>query len=316
MQTSIKLALILPSYNEEDILPYSIDKLTALFNDLIENNKISADSYMLFVDDGSKDNTWSIIETSQLNNHFIKGLKLSKNQGHQNALLAGMEYVIDKCDCLISIDADLQQDENAIAKFIDKYIEGSEVVLGIRHDRHTDGFLKKITALAFYKLMSLMGLKVTKNHADYRLLSNRANKSLLSFKEVNLFLRGLISLIGYKTDFVYFDVKDRFAGETKYTLSKMLNFAIDGITSFSVVPLRIISIVGLVIFIFTLFMGFYVLFSYFLMDKTVPGWASTVLPIYFIGGVQIFSIGILGEYIGKTYTETKRRPRYIIEKEI
>jgi glycosyltransferase involved in cell wall biosynthesis len=283
---------------------------------LILKNQITDDSFMVFVDDGSKDKTWVSIEELSEVNTFVKGLKLSKNQGHQNALLAGMEYVADKCDCMISLDADLQQDENSIQEFLEKYLEGSEVVLGIRNDRKSDGLFKKITALGFYKLMDVMGVNVVKNHADYRLLSNRANKSLIQFEEVNLFLRGMVPLVGFKTDYVYFDVKDRFAGESKYTLSKMLGFAIDGITSFSVTPLRIISVIGFLVFFLSVVMGLYVFGAYLFTNDAVPGWASTVLPIYFIGGVQILSLGVMGEYIGKIYKETKKRPRYFIEKEI
>lgn len=310
------LVLILPCYNEEAVLNETIQRLNKVLDGLVSINKISTNSFMVFVDDGSKDKTWEIIESSSKNNNYVKGLKLSKNQGHQNALLAGMEYVVDKCDCLISLDADLQQDENSIEEFVDKYLDSSEVVLGVRNDRQTDSFFKKMTALGFYKLMESMGVHVVKNHADYRLLSNRANRSLMQFEEVNLFLRGLVPLIGYRTDYVYFDVKDRFAGESKYTLSKMLGFAIDGITSFSVTPLRLISVAGFLVFVFSILMSLYVLGAWLLTDTAVPGWASTVLPIYFLGGVQILSIGIVGEYIGKIYKETKRRPRYFVEKEV
>jgi len=278
------LALVLPCYNEEAVLNETIQRLNKVLEELISKDKISTNSYMVFVDDGSRDKTWSLIENASKNNKFVKGLKLSKNQGHQNALLAGMEYVADKCDCMISLDADLQQDENSIKEFIDKYLDGSEVVLGIRNDRKTDGFFKKMTALGFYKLMEVMGVRVFKNHADYRLLSNRANKSLMKFEEVNLFLRGLVPLIGYKTDYVYFDVKDRFAGESKYTLYRMVGFAIDGITSFSVTPLRLISVAGFLVFVFSILMSLYVLGAWLFTDTAVPGWASTVLPIYFLGG--------------------------------
>lgn len=311
-----KLALVLPAYNEEEVLPETISRLTIVLDNLILKNQITDDSFMVFVDDGSKDKTWVSIEELSEVNTFVKGLKLSKNQGHQNALLAGMEYVADKCDCMISLDADLQQDENSIQEFLEKYLEGSEVVLGIRNDRKSDGLFKKITALGFYKLMDVMGVNVVKNHADYRLLSNRANKSLIQFEEVNLFLRGMVPLVGFKTDYVYFDVKDRLAGESKYTLSKMLGFAIDGITSFSVTPLRIISVIGFLVFFLSVVMGLYVFVAYLFTNDAVPGWASTVLPIYFIGGVQILSLGVMGEYIGKIYKETKKRPRYFIEKEI
>jgi len=311
-----KLALVLPAYNEEEVLPETISRLTIVLDDLILKNQITDDSFMVFVDDGSKDRTWSLIEELSEVNTFVKGLKLSKNQGHQNALMAGMEYVADKCDCMISLDADLQQDENSIQKFLEKYQEGSEVVLGIRNDRKTDGSFKKITALGFYKVMKVMGVNVVKNHADYRLLSNRANKSLMQFEEVNLFLRGMVLLVGFKTGYVYFDVKDRFTGESKYTLSKMLGFAIDGITSFSVTPLRIISVIGFLVFFLSVVMGLYVFGTYLFTNDAVPGWASTVLPIYFIGGMQILSLGVIGEYIGKIYKETKKRPRYFVEKVI
>lgn len=308
------LALVLPCYNEEAVLSETIKRLSGILEDLISKNKISEKSYMLFVDDGSVDKTWDIIETSSKINRFVKGIKLSRNQGHQIALFAGMEYVVDKCDCMISMDADLQQDENAIEEFINKYIEGCEVVLGIRRDRKTDGLFKKLTAIGFYELMRIMGVQIIKNHADYRLLSNRAIKALMQFREVNLFLRGLIPLIGFRTDFVFFDVKDRFAGVSKYSLSKMLSLAIDGITSFSITPLRLISVVGFIAFIFSMLLSFYVFYIAIFTNKAVPGWASTVLPIYFMGGVQLLSIGIIGEYIGKIYIETKRRPRYFIEK--
>ena len=311
-----KLALVLPAYNEEEVLPETISRLTIVLDNLILKNQITDDSFMVFVDDGSKDKTWVSIEELSEVNTFVKGLKLSKNQGHQNALLAGMEYVADKCDCMISLDADLQQDENSIQEFLEKYLEGSEVVLGIRNDRKSDGLFKKITALGFYKLIEIMGVHVIKNHADYRLLSNRANKSLMQFEEVNLFLRGMVPLIGFKTDYVYFDVKDRFAGESKYTLSKMLGFAIDGITSFSVTPIRIISVIGFLVFFLSVAMGLYVFGAYLFTNDAVPGWASTVLPIYFIGGMQILSLGVIGEYVGKIYKETKKRPRYFIEKEV
>ncbi|WP_141266846.1 glycosyltransferase family 2 protein [Thermodesulfovibrio sp. Kuro-1] len=315
MQTP-KLVIVVPCYNEEEVLPETIVRLTNVMNELMEKQKISRDSFILFVDDGSRDRTWEIIENTAKINSTIRGLKLTRNFGHQNALIAGMEYVVDKCDCLITIDADLQQDENAIGDFLDKYSSGAEIVLGIRKDRKKDGFFKKMTALGFYELMKIFGVRILKNHADYRLLSNRVNKELLKFAEVNLFLRGLITYLGFKTEVVYFDVKERFAGKSKYSFKKMLAFAWDGITSFSVVPLRFITLTGFLIFLATIFMSFYVLYVVFFTDRAVPGWASTVLPMYFLGGVQLLSLGIIGEYIGKIYKETKRRPRYLIEKEL
>lgn len=315
MQTP-KLVIVVPCYNEEEVLPETIVRLTNVMNELMEKQKISRDSFILFVDDGSRDRTWEIIENTAKINSTIRGLKLTRNFGHQNALIAGMEYVVDKCDCLITIDADLQQDENAIGDFLDKYSSGAEIVLGIRKDRKKDGFFKKMTALGFYELMKIFWVRILKNHADYRLLSNRVNKELLKFAEVNLFLRGLITYLGFKTEVVYFDVKERFAGKSKYSFKKMLAFAWDGITSFSVVPLRFITLTGFLIFLATIFMSFYVLYVVFFTDRAVPGWASTVLPMYFLGGVQLLSLGIIGEYIGKIYKETKRRPRYLIEKEL
>ncbi len=310
-----KLAIVVPCYNEEEVLPRTAKRLLEVLDGLISPNKINDESFILFVDDGSKDRTWTIIEDLTKQNTKIKGLKLTRNFGHQNALLAGMEYIFNKCDCLITIDADLQHDEQAIGEFVQKYIDGAEIVLGIRKDRKVDSIFKKLTALIFYQLLLKMGVNIIKNHADYRLISNTALKALLEFKEVNLFLRGLIHLIGFKTDYVFFDVKERFAGQTKYPLRKMLALALDGITSFSVVPLRLITLIGFLIFMGSLIMSGYIFYTAIFTNKSVPGWASTVLPIYFIGGVQLLSLGIIGEYIGKIYMETKRRPRYIVEKE-
>ncbi|MFM2484505.1 glycosyltransferase family 2 protein [Celerinatantimonas yamalensis] len=310
------LAIVIPCFNESDGIEETISRLSQLIDKYKKSEIINNDSFLVFVDDGSQDETWSLIESSSIENNYIKGVKLSKNQGHQYALLAGMEFVVNKCDCMVSIDADLQQDENKIEEFLASYKKGNEVVLGIRNDRGVDSFFKKLTALFFYKIMNFMGVKIIKNHADFRLLSNNANKSLLKFEEVNLFLRGLVTLIGFQTDYVYYAHYDRFAGESKYTLSKMLGLAIDGITSFSIVPLRFITFIGFFVFIFSVVMGVYVLSIACFSNSFIPGWASTVLPIYFIGGVQILSLGIVGEYIGKIYKETKRRPRFVCEKTI
>ena len=312
MRNIPKLAIIVPCYNEEQVLDETTKRLSSILNELVDQNKITKNSFILYVDDGSKDNTWGIVKSISVRNLLVKGIKLSKNKGHQNALLAGMEHVEDKCDCLISIDADLQQDERSMISFIDSYLNGCDIVLGIRNDRESDSFFKKVTALGFYKLMNLMGVDIIKNHADYRLLSSKANKMLLSFRESNLFLRGLVPLIGLKTEYIYFDVKERYAGKSKYTLKKMLAFAWDGITSFSVIPLRLITLIGFIVFFISLIMGGNVLYSV-IANKTVQGWASTVLPIYFMGGVQLMCLGVIGEYIGKIYKETKRRPRYFIE---
>lgn len=286
MRNIPKLAIIVPCYNEEQVLDETTKRLSSILNELVDQNKITKNSFILYVDDGSKDNTWGIVKSISVRNLLVKGIKLSKNKGHQNALLAGMEHVEDKCDCLISIDADLQQDERSMISFIDSYLNGCDIVLGIRNDRESDSFFKKVTALGFYKLMNLMGVDIIKNHADYRLLSSKANKMLLSFRESNLFLRGLVPLIGLKTEYIYFDVKERYAGKSKYTLKKMLAFAWDGITSFSVIPLRLITLIGFIVFFISLIMGGNVLYSV-IANKTVQGWASTVLPIYFMGGFSL-----------------------------
>lgn len=310
------LAVVVPCYNEELVINEAVKKINSVINMLVIENVISIKSFIVFVDDGSRDNTWNLIESFGFHFENIRGLKLSRNQGHQNALIAGMEFAKDRCDCLISIDADLQQDEGLIPAFITEYMNGSEVVIGVRNDRASDSLFKKLTATVFYKLMISMGVNIIKNHADFRLLSNKANSALLEHKEVNLFLRGLIPLIGFRTGYVYFDVKYRLAGKSKYTLFKMLSLAIDGVTSFSVTPLRLVSFMGVIIFSASILMSIYIISYSFFTDKAIPGWASTVIPIYFMGGVQLLSIGVLGEYIGKIYSETKKRPRYFIDKEI
>lgn len=310
------LAIVVPCFNEEAVLNETIIRLSSVRNDLISKSKISDQSFMLFVDDGSKDKTWSIIEDTSKMNRFVRGVKLSKNQGHQNALLAGMESVVDKCDCMISLDADLQDDVNAIFFMIDEFLNGKEIVYGVRAKRDSDTFLKKITAESFYKLMKVFGVDIVFNHADYRLMSNRALQFFLEFSERNLFIRGMVPLIGLQNSVVYYERHERLAGESKYPLKKMLLFAIDGITSFSIIPLRLISILGFLIFFFSIIvMSIYVLGAWLFTDKVVPGWVSTLLPIYLIGGIQLLSIGVVGEYIGKIYKETKKRPRYFVEKE-
>ncbi len=310
------LALVLPCYNEEEVLPTTISRLTEVLQELIGLQEISELSYMMFVDDGSSDLTWNIIEKNFEANKFIKGIKFSKNFGNQSALYAGMQSVLNKCDCLITIDADLQQDERSIINFIKKFKTGSEVVLGIRKSRKIDNIFTKLSSTCFYNLMNLMGVKIVKHHSEYRLLSNKANTALLGFNEVNLFIRGLVNLIGFKTDFVFFTCKTRERGKTKFSITKLISLALDGITSFSVVPLKFISVMGLLIFLISISMICYVFFIALFTEKSVPGWASTVLPIYFLGGIQIIFIGILGEYMGKIYKETKKRPLYFIEKKV
>jgi len=306
------LYLVLPCYNEEEVLPSSVEKLLKKYSQLVDEDKISTDSRLLFVNDGSRDKTWSIIAEQFSKHSEIAGVNLSRNRGHQHAVHAGLMVAKERADLAISIDADLQQDLAAIDLMLEKYNEGCDIVYGIRNDRGTDGFVKKTTALGFYKLMQVMGCEVIKNHADYRMMSKRTMEALAEYKEVNLFLRGLVPELGFKTDVVYFDVKEREAGVSKYTMKKMLSFAVDGITSFSIKPLQMITFVGLLILFISLFMIASTIYDY-LMGKTVAGWPTTVCSIWFLGSVQLISIGIMGEYIGKIYMETKARPRYHIE---
>ncbi len=308
----MQLSIVLPSYNEEEVLYETSSRLLKLFEKLIEKKKIDDASRICFVDDGSRDKTWSIIEELSAKHLHVSGIKLSRNRGHQNALLAGLFTV--EGDVVISIDADLQDDIEIIEEMIDSYNEGNDIVYAVRKKRTTDTAFKRASAEGFYKLMHLMGVDIVFNHADYRLMSRRAIEELKNFKEVNLFLRAMIPFVGFSSSNVYYDRAERFAGESKYPLKKMLSFAWDGITSFSVMPLRFITATGFIIFIATLMMSAWVLWIKLFSEEAVPGWASTVLPIYFIGGIQVLSIGIVGEYIGKIYMETKERPRFIIEK--
>ena len=320
------LYLIVPCYNEELVLPKTYQVLCAKIQSMIAHNLIAPTSAIVFVDDGSKDQTWKVLNTLLHNcpppeTDFVAhchspqaiALKLSTNKGHQNALLAGLEYASTRCDCAISIDCDLQDDIDVLESFIQKFLDGSEVVYGVRKKRQSDSGFKKYTALGFYKLMNLMGVKLIYNHADYRLLSQRAIKALMEFKEVNLFLRGMVPLLGYQHDVVYYDRLSRELGESKYPLRKMLSFAWNGITSFSIMPLRLVSILGFVFFILSLGLGAYALYVKIFTDNALWGWASTIIPFSFFSGVQLLSLGIIGEYIGKIYTESKHRPRYFIE---
>ncbi len=307
----MNLSVVLPCYNEEEVLEETASRLLRLFADLEEKGKISAASKIYFVDDGSRDRTWEIIETLADTHEPIHGIKLSRNRGHQNALLAGL-YTAEG-DALVSIDADLQDDIDVIEEMVDRYAEGFEIVYGVRKERKTDTAFKRATAEGFYRIMHLMGVDIVFNHADYRLMSRRAVEELKNYREVNLFLRAMVPMIGFRSTRVYYDRAERFAGESKYPLRKMLSFAWDGITSFSVVPLRLITATGLIIFVISIFISAWAVWIKLFTDDAVPGWASTVLPIYFIGGIQVFSIGIVGEYIGKMYMETKQRPRFIIE---
>lgn len=305
------LALIVPCYNESEIIAMSMQTIHHKLESLKTRKIIDIQSFVIYVDDGSKDSTLEIMEANLHNSNVI--IKLSSNRGHQNALIAGLEYAYNQCDCAISIDGDLEQDIHKIDEFIGHYMQGSEVVFGVRQDRNTDSAFKKITALGFYKFMNIFGVNIIKNHADYRLLSNKAIGFLREYKESNLFLRGIILELGLRHSIVIFEVKARQMGKSKYTLKKMLSLALNGITSFSIAPLRIIFILGFVISILSVFLGVYGVLVAIFSDNVVPGWASIVVPIYFLGGIQMLSLGIIGEYIGKTYQEAKHRPRYCIE---
>jgi len=308
-----KLMVVIPCYNEEEVLPETSRRLVQKMAGLEKAGLITPDSRVLLVNDGSRDRTWELIEALHKENPLFEGVNLSRNRGHQNALLAGLMTARGRCDVTISMDADLQDDMDAMDRFLQKYEEGCDVVYGVRNKRDTDTFFKRETALMFYRLMKGLGVDITFNHADYRLMSNRALDALSQFEEVNLFLRGLAPLVGFQSDIVTYDRSERFAGESKYPFKKMLAFAIDGITSFSVKPLRLITTVGIVIFVISLFMLLYALVSW-ITGHTVTGWTSTLASIWMIGGIQLLSLGVIGEYIGKIYNETKRRPRFIIER--
>lgn len=306
------LYLVIPCYNEEAVLRETAKQLLEKMNSMFERGMISRESRIMFVNDGSKDKTWEIIEELHAANPIYSGVKLSRNKGHQNALLAGLMTAKEKADMTISLDADLQDDVDVIDQMVEKYYEGNDVVYGVRSARKTDTFFKKFTAQGFYKLMQAMGVEIVYNHADYRLMSRRALEGLAEFKEVNLFLRGIVPLIGYQSDVVTYERHERFAGESKYPLKKMLAFATDGITSFSIKPIRMITTCGILIFGISILMLLYFLVLHF-TGSTVHGWTSTIVSIWAIGGLQLLAIGIVGEYIGKIYLETKERPKYIIE---
>ena len=310
-----KLAIVVPCYNEEEVLNDSIAKLSGILSDLVVKKKIKEDSFMLLVDDGSKDKTWDIIEDEHNRNQYVKGLKLAGNVGHQNALLAGLLRAKEIADITVSIDADLQDDIAVIEQMVDLSDSGCDIVYGVRSERKTDSLFKRTTAQGFYKLMKLMGIKSVYNHADFRLMSKRAVEGLEQFKERNLFLRGIVPTIGYKTNCVYYERKERLAGESKYPLKKMLTFAFDGITSFSMKPMGYIMGMGFAMIAFAIVMAIYSLIR-LTEGNTVKGWTSLWLAMWFIGGIITFSIGLVGEYIGKIYLEVKERPRYIVEKEI
>ena len=310
------LIITIPCYNEEEVLHETVRRMTGLLDDMVRQQElIHPDSRMLLVNDGSRDETWNIIRQLHEDNPYVCGVNLAGNVGHQNALMAGLETAKDMGDIVVSIDADLQDDINVIPEMVRKYLDGCDIVYGVRKERKTDTWFKRTTALGFYKLMHRMGVKSVYNHADYRLMSKRAVEQLCRYREKNLFLRGIVPTIGYKTDCVYYDRAERFAGESKYPLSKMLNFAIDGITSFSVKPVRIIFMMGLLFLLVALGIFIYVLCA-LIGGHAVSGWASMILSLWFIGGCAMLGIGVIGEYIGKIYLEVKDRPRYNIEKRL
>ncbi len=307
------LYLVIPCYNEEEVLPETTRQLTKKMNDLMRRGLIAQESRIVYVNDGSKDNTWALIERYHRENPLVNGVDLSRNRGHQNALLAGLMTVKDEADVVISLDADLQDDVDAIDRFLEKYYEGCEVVYGVRSARKTDSWFKRHSAQAFYKLMKFFGVDIVYNHADYRLMSRRVLGELAQYGEVNLFLRGLVPLVGFPSGVVEYERRERFAGTSKYPLKKMLSFALDGVTSFSIRPIRFITGLGLLIFAVSILMLLYFLIVHW-TGHTVAGWTSIMVSVWAIGGLQLLAIGVIGEYIGKTYLETKRRPRYIVKR--
>lgn len=311
-----KVYLVIPCYNEQEVLPETVKRLSEKLNSLILSNRADENSRILFVDDGSKDSTWQLISQYSNENPYVCGVKLAHNRGHQNALLCGLNEALKSgCDCAISLDADLQDDIEVLEQFIDKYNEGCEVVYGVRNSRKKDTVFKRTTAQGYYKFMKTLGVEIVYNHADYRLMGNRALAALSEYEEVNLFLRGIVPLIGFRSDYVFYERHERFAGESKYPLKKMIAFAMDGITSFSVKPLKIISNLGIIISFISLLGLIYALISHF-CGMTVSGWTTTICSIWFLGGLQMLCIGIVGAYIGKIYSEVKKRPRYFVEEKL
>lgn len=307
-----KLYMVIPCYNEQEVLPETSKRLKEKLSTLVKAGKIDPESRIIFVNDGSKDRTWEIIRRLHEEDPVFGGVNLSRNRGHQNALLAGLMTVKDHADMAISMDADLQDDINAIDEMVEKYLNGTDIVYGVRSSRAKDTFFKKATAESFYKLMNTMGVNTVFNHADYRLMSKRALEGLAEFREVNLFLRGIVPMIGYSTDVVYYERGERFAGESKYPLGKMLSFAIEGITSLSTKPIRMITFLGFFIFLVSIGILIYSLVRHF-MGATIVGWTTLMVSVWAIGGLILLSLGVVGEYIGKIYLETKARPRFLIE---
>lgn len=307
----IQLAIVMPCYNEEAVLPETIRRVGAVLDRLRAAAKINERSRMVLVDDGSRDRTWELIDAACHGNPWVSGIKLARNHGHQNALLAGLFTTAG--DAVISLDADLQDDVDAIEEMVDRHLAGADVVYGVRRKRDLDSVFKRSTARWFYRAMNALGVKLVSDHADYRLLSRRALEHLKNFREVNIFLRGVVPMLGFNSAYVYYDRAERHAGESKYPLRKMLSFALNGLTSFSNFPLRMITALGFIVFFFALAASSWILYVALFTDRAVPGWASTALPMYLLGGVQLLCLGVIGEYIGRIYTEVKSRPRYIIE---
>ena len=310
----MKLVIVVPCYNEEEVLAETRKRLIDVLKNLVDRKKIDR-GQILFVDDGSRDHTWQLIEQFAKETPMVGGLKLSCNRGHQFALWAGLRWAAENSDASVSIDADLQDDVNAIYDMVDAWLDGNDIVYGVRRERKTDTFFKRNTALAFYRLMTALGGKIIYNHADFRLMSRRAMQSLMQYPEDNLFLRGIVASIGYPSALVYYDRSERFAGESKYPLKKMLAFALEGITSFSVKPLRVITYLGLLFILVALGVIAYALYEHF-AGHTIAGWTSLLVSMWFIGGSILLACGVTGEYIGKIYLEVKRRPKYFIDKKI
>ena len=307
-----RLAIVVPCYNEEEVLETTNEELVRVLKDLIDKNKVSDDSYIMYVNDGSKDSTWNKILEAYNDTKLVRGLNLAGNKGHQNALYAGLMYAKEDADMSISIDADLQDDTKVIEEMVDKYNQGIDIVYGVRNDRSSDSFFKRFTAQSFYRVMNMLGAKSVYNHADFRLMSKRAMDELALYKETHLFLRGIMPELGFKTDCVYYSRKERMAGESKYPLKKMLSFAFNGITSFSVKPLTMILWLGFTAIFISIAAIIYSLVRHF-QGATITGWTSLFASIWFIGGVQLICVGVIGQYVGKTFMEVKERPRYYIE---
>jgi len=312
--TPPRLAIVVPCFNEQEVLPETLKRLRLLLAELEGAGKIAENSGVWFVDDGSWDTTWAQITEAAKQDSRFHGVRLSRNRGHQNALLAGLRAA--EGDAIVSIDADLQDDLSVIEKMVDLYVAGVDIVYGVRQSREVDTLFKRMTAEGYYYVLKKMGVQIVFNHADYRLMSRRSLEALNAYSEVNLFLRGIVPQLGFTTATVTYDRAERHAGESKYPLRKMLALALNGITSFSVVPLRMIAGLGLLVCLFSVLMIAWVLLGALIMRSVVPGWASSVIPIYFLGGVQLFSIGVIGEYVGKIYLETKRRPLFFVQEEV